>query len=820
MSQIKPTGDHLNAGSNATPQALGTAGAGTSSSYSRADHVHAMPTASQVGAVSTSQVIDLAHGGTGQTTATAGLSALGGVPLTALGQTVATLNGGQTLTTSQVAALTGDVVSTAGNPATTVVKINGQAVAATPASNGQVLTWSSSAGAYIPGSIPSGGSGGGGLVFFLNAGTAGLSPTTGLPSGTKELGRTAEVAQTTVTSATLSQSSYDLVFGAVSDPLDPDVTNWPAGLFDFNLWISSNANQANQTIVQLRIYKYDGSTATLLATSDDVSVYDPTVTAQYIVSVVLPQTTVNATDRLYIEIRAKATANNRTVTVKFGDSTPSHVHTTIPSVGGSGLVKVINGVMQSPASLLFDADVDASAAIAQSKISGLTTDLASKVNTSQLGALNGVAQLDGSGTLRTSQIPALTTSQIAQITPSAIGAVPTSRTVSTTDGLTGGGALSGNLTLQLTTTGVAAGLYGSTTKIPALTIDDKGRITAASEVDAGGVSLPVSVANGGTGATTAFDALTNLGASARYIDVVWTSGVLAGTMNTSVTPNTFTVTATGAQVADGYTLAAGDVFLFTAQAGGAASAQNGPWQVVTAGDVGVQMVCKRPSWFSGIGKALMVESRIGTTYGGSAWHIVGPSGVTTDFTVGSGVVSAFLFASRQTNATRASNTYSGGQTFVAGAAGGTVPFAFSPGALNTVPVAHRVEWDSTQQFVNCGASFTATISGTTMTVSAVTYGILVPGMLIYGTGITNATITAGPAAGGAGSYTINVSQTVSTGTLTTGVYRQPVMTLGNSTYLPTSSSFPGRVGQMAADASWLYICTASNTWRRAALSTF
>lgn len=37
--------------SSATPQALGTAAAGSSSDYSRADHVHAMPTAANVGAI-------------------------------------------------------------------------------------------------------------------------------------------------------------------------------------------------------------------------------------------------------------------------------------------------------------------------------------------------------------------------------------------------------------------------------------------------------------------------------------------------------------------------------------------------------------------------------------------------------------------------------------------------------------------------------------------------------------------------------------------------------------------------------------------------
>ena len=41
--------------SSATPQALGTAAAGSSSDYSRADHVHAKPSASDVGAVAVAQ---------------------------------------------------------------------------------------------------------------------------------------------------------------------------------------------------------------------------------------------------------------------------------------------------------------------------------------------------------------------------------------------------------------------------------------------------------------------------------------------------------------------------------------------------------------------------------------------------------------------------------------------------------------------------------------------------------------------------------------------------------------------------------------------
>jgi hypothetical protein len=239
------------------------------------------------------------------------------------------------------------------------------------------------------------------------------------------------------------------------------------------------------------------------------------------------------------------------------------------------------------------------------------------------------------------------------------------------------------------------------------------------------------------------------------------------------------------------------------------------------------MVCKRPSWFSGIGKAVMVESRIGTTYGGSAWHIVGPSGVIADFTVGSGVVSAFLFASRATNATRASNTYSGSQTFVAGTAGGTVPFAFQAGVLNTTPVAHRAEWDGGLFYINSGALFTGSISGTTLTVTAISNGFLQIGMLVYGSSVAaNTIITAASGTGGTGTYTVSVSQTVTSqgisgtirgiqGAFVTGA-------AGGTGAVPASSSAIGRPGQMAFDGSgtWLYICTGTNTWRRTALTTF
>ncbi len=42
----------------------------------------------------------------------------------------------------------------------------------------------------------------------------------------------------------------------------------------------------------------------------------------------------------------------------------------------------------------------------------------------------------------------------------------------------------------------------------------------------------------------------------------------------------------------------------------------------------------------------------------------------------------------------------------------------------------------------------------------------------------------------------------------------------NAGTVPASDSDPGIKGQIAADVNYLYICIATNTWRRVATSTF
>jgi hypothetical protein len=306
----------------------------------------------------------------------------------------ASLNGSNYLTSTQIPNITGDVCINAGTNISTVYKIQGYPISNTAPTIGQTLQFDGSY--WQPGALPAGGNGGGGLIYYFNADISPDNPITNLPTGkfeVKELGRVASAGLTTFISDTLSIGSYTLIAEFVTDILDPGSNSIPAGLFDFNFWATSNAAAADETAVQFKIFKYDGSSVpTLLSTSDDTYIYDPSIITQYTTSVVVPQTNISLTDRIYIQILGIATKSNKTISLKFGNNSPTHLHTTIPSVGGSGLVKVINGVMQNPATLLVDADISASAAIAGNKIQtnyfALASATGSFVTTVQTGTLS------------------------------------------------------------------------------------------------------------------------------------------------------------------------------------------------------------------------------------------------------------------------------------------------------------------------------------------------------------------------------------------------------------------------------------------------
>ena len=314
----------------------------------------------------------------------------------------------------------GDLTGTYPNP--TVDGLQGNPVSNATPTSGQTLQWNGSE--WVPGAIPNGGSGGGGIVYYLNyQNTTDISPTTGLPTSpvaVSQLGITYNVGTGSVTSANLTNGSYSLVCGFVTIVGTPGVTDIPAGLWDFNIWasVTGSGGSTNQTQFQIRIYKYNSSTGvyTSLANSDDVYIYDPVTTAQYIANVTMPQTTILSTERIYIELWAqKNVTQSRQVVFYFDSLHPSHVHTTIPSVAGTGIVKVVNGVFQSPASTIVDSDVSATAAISVSKLSMATSKILGRITTGTgsveeitVAAALGYTPIGGSGT--TNYIPKFTNS--------------------------------------------------------------------------------------------------------------------------------------------------------------------------------------------------------------------------------------------------------------------------------------------------------------------------------------------------------------------------------------------------------------------------
>jgi len=803
MALTKPTGAMLNAGATSAPQALGTAAAGTSQSYSCADHVHAMPSAGDVGAIPTSQLASLAT--TAQVAAITPAS-IGAIPTSAQSG-FATLTG-EHLTTSQIPALGGDITLAAGAVSAQVVALQGSAIAATTPTSGQVLAWNGTQ--WAPATASTGGGGGAnGLTYYLNQGTAADAPTTNIPATPHQLGRTGETGQTTITTGTLTQNTWVLVAGFVSEstPVDPATTTIPAGLWDFNVWAYGDANVQAGTSIRARAYIYNGTTLTLLGTSGGQVINGSS--AQYSLSVLVQQTTVALTDRIYIAIEAYATGNNHTVTAQFGDGTPSHVHTSLPLVGGTGLWKSSSGVLQSPASLLVDADVDAAANIAYSKLSGVQSALSSAAplaliaggtgSTSQLGALTALGAQ-----------PALTTAAPLALTLGGTGAIDAG------DALYNLGSPMHYATVRQTATQTpdTIGTYLLTYSIgnPVVTCTNAG----------GSAGLTI----GSTFSPSALRAFTIISISGNGTDVTMSGSPSVGATAQSNsayrgTNTTFTFPA-GAQAAiEGHTVEVGDVVFFTAQL---ATAQQGPWLCTTKGAIGVSQIFTRPSWFTGTAYLLTCMMLRGASSQGVIYSLWPSIAIEAEITVGVTQLSTVLIAGRGVVAVLGGNTFTGKNTFQAGSLGsGAVPFAFQAGALMTIPQAHSVEWDGTNEYVTTGAIFAGSIATTVLTVTGTPTGVIQVGMLISGTGVTaGTTITAlGTGTGGTGNYTVSVSQTVTATTITAAMRCIKATFIngaaGGTGAVPATATAVGRPGQMAFDASFLYICTANNTWKKTAL---
>jgi cytoskeletal protein CcmA (bactofilin family) len=125
--------------------------------------------------------------------------------------------------------------------------------------------------------------------------------------------------------------------------------------------------------------------------------------------------------------------------------------------------------------------------------------------------------------------------------------------------VSGSGSETAAVTLGLSTTGVAAGSYGSSTSIPTFTVDSRGRLTAAGTASVG-TALTVSGNSGSENINLLTETLSIVGAAGSVATSAASNTITVDLVNTAVTPGsygsstqipTFTVDAKGRLTAAG-----------------------------------------------------------------------------------------------------------------------------------------------------------------------------------------------------------------------------------------------------------------------------
>lgn len=265
--------------------------------------------------------------------------------------------------------------------AVTVTAVRGSAISTVaPTVAGQVLTWTGSS--YAPVAIPSGGSGGGGVIYFFNQATNATG--TGLPANTYQLGRTAQAAYSFITASNIATGGWERVGGFVTDAGDPNIATLPTGVWDVNVWATTTATLGTVK-ARLVLYAYDNATdpesGSPIATSSELELFNQGGAAQYVASLVVPAgVSLASNKRIYLKVETIATVSGQSVEFGYGDATPTHTHTTVPSVTGTGIVKVLNSVIVAQGSPVdLTSEVSGTLPIANGGTGGTATPTAGTV---------------------------------------------------------------------------------------------------------------------------------------------------------------------------------------------------------------------------------------------------------------------------------------------------------------------------------------------------------------------------------------------------------------------------------------------------------
>lgn len=139
----------------------------------------------------------------------------------------------------------------------------------------------------------------------------------------KQLSRTKIVG----TATNFTKTGAGTIVSFITNALDPGVTTIPAGTWTFSYY-ASIATAFTGAQVQFQLYKYNGSTATLLFTSSATTLTALTSTL-YSTTMSVTETALASTDRLLIKVNYTGTTTNQ-ITFYTQASNIAQVTTTIP----------------------------------------------------------------------------------------------------------------------------------------------------------------------------------------------------------------------------------------------------------------------------------------------------------------------------------------------------------------------------------------------------------------------------------------------------------------------------------------------------------
>lgn len=208
------------------------------------------------------------------------------------------------------------------------------------ANSGVITALDGAASQYVRGDgtladFPSSTGGGSSVSYYLNG---------SVNQGTFGGSTYYEMSKTPVigTGTDFAVSTNGLVSQFITDANDPDLLEVPGGNFNVELYFSVSNNTGNPN-VYAELYKYDGSTFTLLGSSSAVPEYinQGTTIAPYYFAIPVGTAALNSTDR--IAIRIYANVDGRTVTLHTENSHLCQVVTTF----SKGMISLNNLTKQN-----------------------------------------------------------------------------------------------------------------------------------------------------------------------------------------------------------------------------------------------------------------------------------------------------------------------------------------------------------------------------------------------------------------------------------------------------------------------------------------